>query len=518
MTPPAPTDTIGTIDHGSNPIIISTQTGLEWYRLRNFYITNSLQWFVWMIFHFSVVFFFWLLLGNLVLVGLFLGFANLIAFAIDVPLGIIQRYIPTRRMFIIAAISQLIATGIFFAFIFHIFGIIEYISGVITPESLESGKAWFFGSALNWIWVVVASICYGVTKEINDVSTYWYVLSHADPSEYGTILARNNITFGIGSLIGLVLSGVVLSFSPTIAVVFLAIIIAWFLAFTIRFFDNSMDSVNIADITSFRVSVQRWNWENVKEYITETIAKVDLEKVVSGAKYLMLKPKQTAIGDSIPWKDVFVSSKREFAIIWEICMHKPMHISLFWTITLVLTFWFWDTFASSFLLQFLDQMKPGWSYILLAMIGIPWIVLQETASKIGAKIGVKTIGIIGLTLSGGSLILMGIFTLGSSISPILIIFLALINSLGYACGMSTGQNQFLDMYNRIYADHEWLTEINANASSGPMKVIQNLANVIGLVIGWVLVAFWFPAFFILFGLVIFAILGWTIREKQSIQL
>jgi hypothetical protein len=49
---------------------------------------------------------------------------------------------------------------------------------------------------------------------------------------------------------------------------------------------------------------------------------------------------------------------------------------------------------------------------------------------------------------------MGMFTLGSSMSPVLILSLALINSLGYACGMSTGQNQFLDIYNRIYAEHE----------------------------------------------------------------
>lgn len=52
--------------------------------------------------------------------------------------------------------------------------------------------------------------------------------------------------------------------------------------------------------------------------------------------------------------------------------------------------------------------------------------------------------------------------------------------------MSTGQNQFLNIYNRIYAEHQSLTEIDANASSGPMKVIQNLANVIGLVFGGLL--------------------------------
>ncbi len=506
------------IESGSNPIIISTQTGLEWYRLRNFYITNSLQGFVWMIFHFSVVFFFGFLLHNIALVGIFLGFANLIAFGIDIPLGIIQRYIPTRRMFIIAAISQLIATGIFFGFIFHVFSLIHTVGSVITPESLQAGSDWFFGSALNMIGVVIASICYGLTKEINDVSTYGYILSHANPSEYATILARNNITFGIGSLVWLVLSGVILSFSPAFAVVILGMIIALFLFFTIRFFDNSMDSVNISDITQFRISVQRWNPEHVREYITETVKKVDIEKIVNGAKYLLLKPKQITQWQKVPWREVWKMSKREFSIIYEICMHKPMHISLFWTITLVLTFGFWDTFASSFLLGFLDQLQPGWSYILLAMIGIPGIVLQETASKIGAKIGIKTIGMIGLALSGGSLILLGIAASFETMSPIAIVILALINSLGYACGMSTGQNQFLDTYNRIYAEHEHLTEINANASSGPIKVIQNLANVIGLVIGGALLAFGFPAFFIIFGLIILGLLVWTFSKKEQIQL
>ncbi len=56
----------------SNPVIISVQTGLDGYRLRNFYITVGLQGFVWMIFHFSVIFFFTFLLQNIFLVGFFL--------------------------------------------------------------------------------------------------------------------------------------------------------------------------------------------------------------------------------------------------------------------------------------------------------------------------------------------------------------------------------------------------------------------------------------------------------------
>ncbi len=49
--------------------------------------------------------------------------------------------------------------------------------------------------------------------------------------------------------------------------------------------------------------------------------------------------------------------------------------------------------------------------------------------------------------------------------------------------MSLGQNQFLDAYNNIYAKTLNLKEIDSNASAGPMKILQNAANVIGLVLG-----------------------------------
>lgn len=506
-----------TIPSHDNTVVISVQTWLDGYRLKNFYITNSFQGFVWMIFHFSVIFFFTFLLQNVALVGIFLGFANLVAFFLDIPLGIVQRYVPTKRLFILAAVSQLIATWIFFAFIFRIFGILEYVSGTITPDSIKSSTEWFFWNAMNWIGVIVASICYWVTKELNDVSTYGYVLSHANPSEYGTILARNNITFWIGSILGLLLSWVLLSFNPHIAVIVLGIIITGFLMFTIRFFDNDMDSISLKDIENFRVSIQKWNADNVKEYIVETVKKTDIEKIVQGTKYLMIQPKQKT-EEKIPWKDIVIMSKREFRIIWDIFSHKPIYKHLIWTITLVLTFWFWDTFASSFLLDFLDQIKDGWSFVLLAIIWVPWIVLQEQASKLSQKIWVKTIGITGLILSGGSLIIMWILAMLNILNPALIVGIALINSLGYACGMSTGQNQFLDIYNKIYAEHENLKEINTNASSWPMKVTQNLANVIWLVFGWILVGLWFPAFFIIFGFAIMAILTVTILHKSEINL
>ena len=139
--------------------------------------------------------------------------------------------------------------------------------------------------------------------------------------------------------------------------VILGVVITGFLIFTIRFFDNSQDSVSIQDINTFRISIQRWNKEHVKEYLVETIQKADLHKVIAGAKYLMIKPKQKSETEKIPWQEVSVSTRKEFKIIWEIFSHKPTYINILWTISLVLIFGFWDTFASSFLLNFLDQIK-----------------------------------------------------------------------------------------------------------------------------------------------------------------
>lgn len=394
-------------------------------------------------------------------------------------MGILQRYYSTKKLFIIAAIAQLIAVGIFFNFIFNVFDIAQGLGTTVAPDMLKSSINWFFGNAINWILALVASFCYGLAKELNDISTFGYILSHASPGEYGKILARNNITYGLGSLVGLVLSGIILSVNPTFAIIVLALIISGFLFFTFRFFDNSSESIEAQDIKEFTISVSKLNKENIREYVSETINRVDLAKIVSGTKYIFLKPKQKS-KSAFQWGELIKETKITAQVIIKIMSHTPIYIVIYWTMTLVLIFGFWDTFASTFLINFLDGLKPGWSYILLACIAIPGLGLQEVAGKLSEKIGIKSVAMLGLALSGVSLICMGIF-IHAGIGIVLLF--ALINSLGYACGMALGQNQFLDSYNRIYADTMKLSEIDSNASAGPMKILQNAANVIGLVFG-----------------------------------
>ncbi len=502
---------------------ISANTALDGYRLKNFYITNAFQGFTWMLFHFSVVFFFTFQLQNVFLVGIFLWVANFIAFLLDIPVGILQRYYSTKKLFIIGAVSQLIAVAIFFNFIYGVFQTVGDITKIAAPEGFESMIGWFFSDALNWILILVASLCYGLTKEINDISTYGYILSHAHPSEYGKILARNNITYGAGSLWGLIISGFVLSINPTFAVIFLSVVIVGFLIFTMRFFDNANESIALSDITAFTVGVTKINKENVKEYLSEKISAVDLEKILQTTKYIFLKPRQKTT-NPLKWWELFEETKQSARVIKSIMLHIPPYIVIYWTMSLVLIFGFWDTFASTFLIDFLAKIgSEKTAYLILAIIAIPALALQEIASKIAEKIGIKTVAIFWLILSGVSLVLMWFFSYwydgGLDIRGYIILTLAVVNSVGYACGMSLGQNQFLDSYNTIFAEKMWLKEIDSNASAGPMKILQNAANVVGLVLwGFFLGIFGYTWFFILFGLLIISVAYWSYRKRALVNI
>lgn len=127
----------------------------------------------------------------------------------------------------------------------------------------------------------------------------------------------------------------------------------------IRYFDNSVESLRVEDIQKFTVSLQKWNLDDTREQLSETIKKADLSKIIQSTKYLFLKPKAKPEKSKIPWKDIASMTKTEMVIIWKILSKMPPHYGLVWTTCLVLIFGFWDTFASSFLLDFLDDIWAG---------------------------------------------------------------------------------------------------------------------------------------------------------------
>jgi|GEM_PF-1328859 len=79
-------------------------------------------------------------------------------------------------------------------FTLFIFQVTNQLATLKVDNNIVDGILGFFlGNVLNIILLLVAAICYGVTQELNSVTSLSYVMSNVEPSKYSEILARSNI-------------------------------------------------------------------------------------------------------------------------------------------------------------------------------------------------------------------------------------------------------------------------------------------------------------------------------------
>lgn len=79
----------------------------------------------------------------------------------------------------------------------------------------------------------------------------------------------------------------------------------------------------------------------------------------------------------ITFAEMKQKTKESFIEIYKTLQYaSDKYLIVYWSFVMLLTFGFWDTFASTFLIDFLNQVKPGWSFILLGIIAIPAFGLQ----------------------------------------------------------------------------------------------------------------------------------------------
>jgi len=350
---------------------------------------------------------------------------------------------------------------------------------------------------VNIVLLLAASFCYGFTKEVNDITTYSYIMNNADPSEYSAIISRNGIWTGGGCMGGLVLSGFILALNPTIAVLVLNAFIVLLIVFVLKFFDNANETVNIADLQKLKVIVEKDGINKAKDFVIGYVSKADLAAVAKTTKLLFIRPAKKRTDFSV--EKVKDETTKELISIRNLLTGLPYHIGLFWMMGIILIFGFWDTFAGSFLIEFLAKVsKPEYAYMMLGIMAIPAFVMQEPFINLSKKIGSFWVIAIGLALSGISLIIMSL-----SDTAVMIIVCGMMNSCGFAAGMGMSQGGFLDIYNKVYARKLNLSEIDSNASASPLKMLQNIANVLGLLLGGILLAlFDYHGFFAIFGTLI----------------
>lgn len=493
--------------------IISVDKELSPIKTRNLFLNVIVSNFIWMIFHFSVFFFFTFQLKNVALVWIFLWIWNLFALLLDVPIWIIQKYYKAKNLFIVSYISQIIAMLIFINFTLQIS---DFIKDSVVPEGLwiiTDTLEFFLGNWLNLVLLLIASFCYWLTKELQEVTLISYILNNANHSQYIGLLANKNISTWIWAFLWLLLSWFILTLNPNFIIILTIIIIIWIIYFTINFFDSEDKTLTMQDIYKFKVLLDKNYIKNLHSNITnkviKSVNKVELKSIISTWKYLFLKP--IVIQPKLDFKELAIATKKELIITYKIFTNTQNSLIIYWCFVMLITFWFWDTFASTFLIKFLDDLLPGWWYMLLWVVAVPAFWLQWYFSKLSEKYWIAAVSNIWLVLSWWSLFFMWVFS--GSESLVIIMSLAIANSVWYAACMTLSQAWFLESYNKAFARYNNLKEIDANASAAPLKIIQNLANVVWLFLWWIVLAvlnyIWF---FMVFWATMIYILYWTLKN------
>ncbi|MDD2907665.1 MAG: hypothetical protein PHH98_03410 [Candidatus Gracilibacteria bacterium] len=488
---------------------------------KNFFIYGFISSFVWMCFHFTLVFFFLIQLKSPLVVGIFLGLGNLVSFFADSPVGVFQKYFTPKKIFLFGTYLMFVVSLIFLYFIYQTSTI-----DVNLDFSVEALKS-MFGSFFNILLLLIAVALYGIIKEISDVTSYSYIMNNADPSEYSMLFSKRNIWSGIGSLVGLISSGIILAFNTLVAVIILVILIIVFIIFTIKYFDNSENELKFEDLKKLKLISKDNIVNSLNDYKTSILSnKNELIEKTKNIKVLFLKP--TEIKQSINFKEVYDTTKEDMKSFFEILMQPPYNYRLLIIGGIFTLFGFWDTFVTSFLIDFIDGVLRNNSselakfnlqsiftaYVFIALLAIPAYGAQIPLIKMGEKLGNIKVLIVGVIVSGVSIFMFGLFD-----SLWIVLMLGLLNSLGYAAGMPISQGEFSNEYNSTYAEKKKLKQIDANASSAPIKMLSNLANVGGLIIGGILIQiFGYTGTFFVFGGGLLWISAISIIKKKEYKL
>lgn len=108
-----------------------------------------------------------------------------------------------------------------------------------------------------------------------------------------------------------------------------------------------------------------------KENITQIVSNIDMKNALSQTKYIFLRPIKRD-PNMISVSEMKKKTIESFIEIYKTLQFaSDKYLIVYWSFVMLLTFGFWDTFASTFLIDFLNQVQPGWSFILLGLIAVP---------------------------------------------------------------------------------------------------------------------------------------------------
>lgn len=503
---------------------VGIETSDKEIKLKNLYNTGIFIGFTWMLFHFTIIFFFWMVLDSVFLVGLFLWVGNIVAMLFDIPVWVLQKYIKPKTFLLIATSMMFLVCLIFLKFIYF-----EWISSFFWIEWNPSDgviieySALFLDSGLNIFLLLLASCFYGLIKESYDVTTLSYIFNVGTPSEYASMLSKYNIFVWIWSMTGLIFSWILLALNIKIAVIIFTFIIIWFLVFINRYFDNKDESIEISKLKTLKLDVVKNDILKKKDEIISKISPSTVVEVSKQAKVILLKPIE--IKKSINFHEVVDVSISWFKTFLKIIFWLPRNLLVLWFLAIILQYGFWDTFVSTFQVEFLEKLIAKnddtalvkntsgllTGYVLLWLIVIPAFLLQDFFINLSKKLSVYKVVMFWILISSISLFFFWIFD-----NIYLAILCGLVNSVWYAASMPLSQAVFWWLYNEDYAKKFNLTQIDSTVSAAPLKIVLNFANVIGLILWSILVwILWFNLFFSVFSLILWSFFVYSLLNMKK---
>ena len=463
--------------------------------------------FCWITFHFVVIYFFWLVLGSALLIGIFLWIGNLVALLLDIPLGILQKYFKQKTLLLFGAVMMFISVIIILKFVVFA-GWNGYLSDQSSLLVSQPSIFDFLLNGANWALFGIVAILYGVIKESYDVTFLSYIMNNTPPSQYADVISKYNIFFGAGAMLWVVISWTLLTLHIGIATgVLLICIIAFFILIHVLF-DNSDIHIDLSQVQHLSLDTIKTQATEKKEVLLARFHKAEFSEITQGIKYVFLRPIKSI--EHIDISNILDATIQWFKSFYKVMLSTPRDYIIFITAMTIFLFGFWDTFISTFQVEFLEKIitlnqqsliiEQSWKlltwYILLLLLVIPAFALQKFFIAQQKNYTTLNIILIGIVISAVSIMGFGI-----SDNIWLVMWFGIMNSVWYAAAMPLAVATFSERYNSEYAKIYDTQEIDSNSSAAPLRMLLNIANVIGLVIGWALV--WiigFNGFFALFAL------------------
>lgn len=405
-------------------------------------------------------------------------------------------------------------------------GVSIFLLGKIYPT-------WFASGAL----LVFAVCCYMWVYDLAEITLTTLILKRSSPDGQGREFAQKKIAQSIGMLTGVIIGGILSLMSSFLAQVFLLCLLFTSFFFFRYHFENDEDDFAISfasstdwkdvllslskpDIVKEKIKGSTENLqkkvialsENVSHKITNEVSSViqnpsiameavqevqhKTASILNEARLILLDllaEENEIKRESVPkrnfyLKEIFSDMGNSFSLISKSFSFSARYI-LFLSCLMVIFFSFWDTMAITYQPIFLQHFKESLGFFtafILFLFILPIFLLQYPFAILAEKFGDTTILMLGLFISGFSLIMLGLLesVWGNSITVLILSGLG--NSIGYAAAFASAQSTFI-------AQLRWnlqqsSTAFDDGAIAATLQLALNIGNIFGQLFGGVIFA------------------------------